>query len=339
VKVVLFGSGSETALGREIGAALTCRPDLVESHFFDMIGSTTVNQLAALIERCNLLITPDTGTMHVATAVGTRVVALFFGPAYFPETGPYGEGHLVIQTQEACAPCEHSVQCKNPRCRESIRVSHVLQVIEMVREGRVEREGQLEQAPHWHGIQLYRGVFDEDQMFEFSPMIRRPLERMDLLRQVYREMWKIVLEGLPGTIDSGRVVRRILVRFSLNGLPLGLENEQSGFDRMVTLARQGIETSRKLVEWSLDIERNLEAIKRAGPAIHELDQEIELIGRTNRACHPIAYTFRQGKENLEEGDLGSLSRKTLHLYETLLREASLLTDGVEQTVSLLKVHC
>ena len=69
------------------------------------------------------------------------------------------------------------------------------------------------------------------------------------------------------------------------------------------------------------------------------DREIELLGTTNRACHPIAYTFRQGKENLEEGGLGSLSRKTLQLYDTLLREATLLKDGVEQTASLLRVHC
>ncbi len=45
--------------------------------------------------------------------------------------------------------------------------------------------------------------------------------------------------------------------------------------------------------------------------------------------------FRQGKENLEEGDLGSLSRKTLHLYETLYRESILMNQGIADAVTCL----
>ena len=59
----------------------------------DLTGKTDLLQLAAILERCQLLVTNDTGTMHVATAVGTPVVALF-GPTDSVTTGPRGErGH------------------------------------------------------------------------------------------------------------------------------------------------------------------------------------------------------------------------------------------------------
>ncbi|MBW2123394.1 MAG: glycosyltransferase family 9 protein [Deltaproteobacteria bacterium] len=335
-KILLFGTAAEKELGEGIGRCLCCAQDRREGHLFDMTGKTSVGQLAALIKRCDLLVTGDTGTMHVATAVGTRVVALFFGPAFYPETGPYGEDHLVIQTDLPCAPCGHDVRCKNPRCRESIKVSHVLQVIRMIREGFPEREVQVKDGPEWAGISLYRGVFDEEGMLEFRPVIRRPLAPMDLIRQVYREMWKIVLDGRPGKIDPARVGEKVKSLFALDGVRLNLDRESEIFERVAGLAREGSEISRKLVRWAGDVREHLASIKKAGDVIHRIDEEIELQGMAHPACHPLTYMFRQGKENLEEGDLGLLSRKTLGLYATLLREAVLMRSGLQETLACLK---
>jgi ADP-heptose:LPS heptosyltransferase len=335
-KIILFGSSAEKELGGRVKEGLACHMNPMKSHFFDMIGQTSVNQLAALVERCDLLVTGDTGTMHVATAVGTRVVALFFGPAYFPETGPYGDDHVVIQTQMGCAPCEHNIRCKNPQCRESIRVSHVLQVIYSVRKGSFEKGHHVEDGPSWSGIQLYRGFFDEDHMFEFRPMIRRPLERMDLIRQIYREMWKLVLDDRPGEINSDRINRKIQCLFNVNGSPPQVEEDGKAFDGIAELARQGMEISQRLIQWSENIEQNLAAIKTAGQVVHDIDEQIELQGMTHQACHPLAYMFRQGKENLEEGDVSLLSKRTLKLYETLYREATLMRRGLAKAVASIK---
>jgi ADP-heptose:LPS heptosyltransferase len=109
-KVVLFGSPGERELGERIREVLSLPPERMETHFFEMIGKTSVDQLGALLSKCDLLVTNDTGTMHLATAMGTRVVEVSLGPVYFPETGPYGEDHVVIQTEVPCAPCGFHVQ-------------------------------------------------------------------------------------------------------------------------------------------------------------------------------------------------------------------------------------
>ena len=70
----------------------------------DASGSTSVEELGALLSECRLLLTNDTGTMHVAAAVGTRVIDLSTGPVYVHETGPYGTGHLAVEPTIACFP-------------------------------------------------------------------------------------------------------------------------------------------------------------------------------------------------------------------------------------------
>jgi hypothetical protein len=87
--------------------------------------------LKAALAACDLLITPDTGPMHVAAAVGTPIVALFWAAAHPEETGPYGPGHMVLQPQLACAPCQPGTQCPHEICRTVIRPAHVLRAAQL----------------------------------------------------------------------------------------------------------------------------------------------------------------------------------------------------------------
>jgi len=87
-------------------------------------GRTTLRELAALYHEASLLVSTDSGPMHLAAAVGTPVVALF-GPTDPARTGPYGSGHRVIRTGLACSPCFRK-SCSNPRCMTEISVEEVL---------------------------------------------------------------------------------------------------------------------------------------------------------------------------------------------------------------------
>ncbi len=69
-----------------------------------LVGKTNPALLAAALERCKLLITNDTGPMHVAAGVGTPTVALF-GSTSPTWTRPFGLGHEVIYKHTECSPC------------------------------------------------------------------------------------------------------------------------------------------------------------------------------------------------------------------------------------------
>jgi len=62
-------------------------------------GQTSVSQLALFLTHADLLVSNDTGAIHVAAAAGCRVLALFGATAYFAETAPWAEGHVVLQGQ------------------------------------------------------------------------------------------------------------------------------------------------------------------------------------------------------------------------------------------------
>jgi ADP-heptose:LPS heptosyltransferase len=92
IRILVFGSKDEESLADKIAQNV---PGAMS-----FAGKTTIPQLAALLARCAILVTNDTGTMHLGTAVGTKILALFESSAYFRETGPYGEGHWVIQSPQ-----------------------------------------------------------------------------------------------------------------------------------------------------------------------------------------------------------------------------------------------
>src|SRR5204862_179683 len=67
-------------------------------------GRTSVKQVAALIEQCDLLVCNDSGLMHMAQAVRTPVVAIY-GPTDIRRTAPLGEHNVVIRHELPCSPC------------------------------------------------------------------------------------------------------------------------------------------------------------------------------------------------------------------------------------------
>jgi len=121
-KVLLFGKEGERPIVYEVLRHLGTKG-------IDLTGKTGLLQLAALLERCSLLVTNDTGTMHIAAAVGTPVVALF-GPTPHLMTGPWGEGHVVVSRDASCRPCWKRVCPTDHRCMEGIPVEEVEEAAE-----------------------------------------------------------------------------------------------------------------------------------------------------------------------------------------------------------------
>ena len=120
--LLLFGKEEERPIAKEILQHL-------KEGGIDLIGKTNLLQLAALLERCQLIVTNDTGTMHVATAVGTPVVALF-GSTDPSTTGPWGDGHIVIRKDVPCSPCLKRICPTDHRCMELITVDEVEEIID-----------------------------------------------------------------------------------------------------------------------------------------------------------------------------------------------------------------
>ena len=97
---------------------------------FNLGGQTTLRELAALYRDASLVITTDSGPMHLAAAMGTPVVALF-GPTDPARTGPYGGGHRIVRRALSCSPCFRK-QCEAPRCMTEISVEEVFAAVKEI---------------------------------------------------------------------------------------------------------------------------------------------------------------------------------------------------------------
>ncbi len=90
----------------------------------DLLGKTTLAQLMDELRTCDVLLTNDTGTMHLAAHLGVPVVALF-GSTEPALTGPLGPGHRVIRHHVECSPCFLRECPIDFRCMKAIEVPEV----------------------------------------------------------------------------------------------------------------------------------------------------------------------------------------------------------------------
>ncbi|MHB8620690.1 MAG: glycosyltransferase family 9 protein [Chloroflexota bacterium] len=96
--VVLLGTDVDRAAADRFLAGANCR-------VLDLVGRCDIQQTGAVLERCELLVSNDSGVVHMAAAVGTPVVAVF-GPSNARAWGPYPpERHRVVRTSLPCSPC------------------------------------------------------------------------------------------------------------------------------------------------------------------------------------------------------------------------------------------
>jgi lipopolysaccharide heptosyltransferase II len=134
---ILFGKANDLASGEIIAAALGDR-------CINRIGRTTLDQLIEELGGCRLLLTNDTGTMHLAAFLGVRVVAIF-GSTEPRLTAPLGHDHLVLRHHVECSPCFLRECPIDFRCMNEVSIEEVYNAVMSVLQPATT--GQKRQSP------------------------------------------------------------------------------------------------------------------------------------------------------------------------------------------------
>jgi heptosyltransferase-2 len=131
--VLIFGSSAERPLAENIARTMEHLPMVVA-------GDTSLRQLMALLAQCRLVVTNDSGPMHIATALGLPVVAIF-GSTNERATGPLGPRARVIKRQVPCSPCGLRECPIDFRCMKGVSVDDVyLAALESVKQWKITHE-------------------------------------------------------------------------------------------------------------------------------------------------------------------------------------------------------
>jgi lipopolysaccharide heptosyltransferase II len=119
----LVGTAKDRTVAEQI-ASLAGNPANLENH----CGQTTLAELIGILRESDLLVTNDTGTMHLASLLGLRTVAIF-GSTEPALTGPLGTGHTILRKQVECSPCFLRECPIDFRCMKAIETHHVVAAV------------------------------------------------------------------------------------------------------------------------------------------------------------------------------------------------------------------
>ena len=117
-RIAILGGPAERPLGEAIAAAMGA-PARV------LCGETTLSELVGVLSRLRLLVTNDSGPMHVAAALGVPLVAVF-GPTDWRETAPVGARHRLVREPVHCSPCLLRECPIDHRCMRRVGVDRVV---------------------------------------------------------------------------------------------------------------------------------------------------------------------------------------------------------------------
>ncbi len=122
MRVAVVGAASDKELAQHVCTG---------NHAVNLAGLTTLKELAALLERATVHICGDTGSAHIASALGTPVVGLY-GPTNPRRSCPYGQLERVVSTYGTCPDCAAHPRCKSDLCMVTMATEDVFQAVDRV---------------------------------------------------------------------------------------------------------------------------------------------------------------------------------------------------------------
>jgi len=308
-RVVMVGTKKELSIIEPIKAG--CNSDNV----FVAAGRTNIPQLAALLKESDLLVTGDTGTMHVSVAVGTPVVSMFLASAYGFETGPYSEGNLVLQPVIGCGPCNPNKPCLGLECHDLIDPEALADLsIARVNEDFRTLPADLVKRFDPNKIIVYRSTFDEHGFCNLLPITDPSADSLRSYRDAYRTLWMSELCGIvePEKIAKAKSVLSVV------------SDTSTGLDSLVKGAEEGKRLIAQLETLITDRFASPKALGDVNERLNQLDRDLEEIGFHQPALGPVARMFLFAKENLLGSDPLQLASQMSRAYEDLARRGRIL---------------
>lgn len=192
---VLVGSAAEKNLAQKYAelAGADAHP------FIDAIGATDLAQLSAILRACRLLVTNDTGTMHLAAGLGVPGLAFFLATAQPWDTGPLLSGWCCLEPEQDCHPCAFGKPCGNNfSCNRAIIPDAAISLLD----GWL-RTGQWSPAA---GVRVWQTATSKSGMARIIPLGKCAAEPRSVWLGALREFWEHLLDALASLPEHGQPV-------------------------------------------------------------------------------------------------------------------------------------
>ncbi len=279
------------------------------SSAINLAGKTDIPILAAILEQASLVISNDTGTMHLAQAVGTPVLCLTTGNALSQETGPYGDGNLIVEPDIDCFPCNFEVQCPHLNCHGHIDPALVTRLALDMLGNTVPDRYELS-AP----VRITRTYFDEDGFWN-TRLLHGRTKRFDPLREAYRVLLKARFVGEKA--DASLIHDLHLV-------------EWESAKNLLELANTGLAATNALQDLVSDTS-DTDQLQRLARQIDEVQDKVLSDFLHAHELHPLLALFRFELENTSGENPESRVEATQKAFSRLIDSLHGITGAHRKT--------
>ncbi len=181
---VFLGGKAERALAAQAARKAGIPKSNLAAHF-------NLEKFAQFIGRLDLLVTPDTGPMHLGAWLGTPTLNLSMGPVNPWETAPATPGHFVLRAEPSCAGCWQCVRLRShgvPPCHAAFSPKRTSALIQAILLGQAHKMA----LP---GLRLMRTARDARGLFVLEAMDQHALRLRDRIGDFWREAFLAMLGG------------------------------------------------------------------------------------------------------------------------------------------------
>lgn len=307
--ILLFGAESDVAENRQIAAAVG--PAAV-----NLAGRTTVEQLCAFMQRTDILVTNDTGPMHIAAFCGTRVVCIHMGKEICETTGPYGSGNICLQPKLSCYPCDAPENCLHRKCQALIQPGDVFQAVLILRG---------HQADSWsRQADPYISVFDDAGTLDYVPLLKKKIDPETFYRKVLRRVFDLALSEnatRPPISEISATLCRLFEKYfdisEMASLTKDVKDNVALFEEMAVLAEQALARLSRLCALSTELQKNVHAIKQVSRSLDEIEARIVQLGTATGRLAAIISLFKFEIESLKEKTVFGMAKESGFIYQQL----------------------
>ena len=311
-RILIFGDQKESMSGEHLKT-------FIGESAANLAGQTTLEELAAFLSKCDVLITNDTGPMHLASAVGTRVIALFFS-THFVETGPYGAGHIAIHPNIPCFPCQGTAQCRRKVCLDQISVEAVKKTVNIGKPLLKKSNFNVDVRNSDH-IGMFLSGFDPWGNLDWLPIGSHRLTSQTLEKLMIKAAWlnySNVLDSSDASLDD--YIKTIIQYYDTSSPNGNVEAFLSNFSGQLMEFRALLDKAKGL-SFELQSEfinglENRESIQRLSEMLTDTEEEISSFGE-DTAFSFLSELLSTLLENIEKTDRLNLSTRTVEVYRDL----------------------
>ncbi len=301
-KILLLGGYKEASLKPLFG-------DIRHENFIDLIGGCNLDQLTAVIAGLDLLITNDTGPMHIAAACDIPILNLSLGPVSLWETGPYSEKSIILQADIECHPCRFDTQCSHLNCHHYITPETVYEAASaMLRNEAVQS---YEQVLTWRGVKDIFGLQHQ------VPARKRAIRKRELFFEFKRAVWALSLltDIDPKTDWAAKTIAYLKEHYFLSSHDY--TEEKSLLGNLQRLVADYITQLEALRDINHRDKKSIDKIRSAWSSVKKLKNEIFDSARGIDGFFDVFHYAEFRESALTGDDMNQLLRSTITLYRNL----------------------